>query len=78
MVLLASYRTGSPAESLPGGAVQVAVTALTATGDTSPVQASAEGVLVCVGLGLLYTTIGVVVVDRFLRAARARAVLSLT
>jgi hypothetical protein len=34
--------------------------------------------LVCLGLGLLYTTIGVLVVDRFLRAARARAVLSLT
>src|SRR6476620_3747318 len=32
--------------------------------------------LVCVGLGLLYTVI--VVVDRFLNAARARAVLSLT
>jgi ABC-2 type transport system permease protein len=34
--------------------------------------------LVCLGLGLLYTTIGVLVVDRFLKAARARAALSLT
>jgi ABC-2 type transport system permease protein len=48
------------------------------------IRESAQGgtpipdLLVCVGLGLLYTAIGVVVVDRFLNAARARAVLSLT
>jgi hypothetical protein len=48
------------------------------------IRESAQGgtpipdLLVCVGLGLLYTVIGVVVVDRFLNAARARAVLSLT
>lgn len=34
--------------------------------------------LVCLGLGALYTAIGVLVADRVLRAARARAVLSLT
>jgi ABC-2 type transport system permease protein len=34
--------------------------------------------LLCLGLGLLYTAIGVLVVDRFLRAARARAALPLT
>ena len=48
------------------------------------IRESAQGgtpipdLLVCVGLGLLYTAIGVVVVERFLNAARARAVLSLT
>jgi ABC-2 type transport system permease protein len=34
--------------------------------------------LLCLGLGLLYTAIGVLIVDWFLRAARARAALSLT
>jgi hypothetical protein len=48
------------------------------------IRESAQGgtpipdLLVCLGLGLLYTLIGVLVVDRFLLAARARAVLSLT
>jgi ABC-2 type transport system permease protein len=48
------------------------------------IRESAQGgtplpdLLVCFGLGLLYTTIGVLAVDWFLRAARARAVLSLT
>ena len=48
------------------------------------IRESAQGgtplpdLLVCLGLGAVYTTIGVLVVDHMLRAARARAVLSLT
>jgi hypothetical protein len=48
------------------------------------IRESAQGgtpipdLLVCPGLGFAYTTIGVLVVDWFLRAARPRAVLSLT
>src|SRR5262249_60268963 len=48
------------------------------------IRESAQGgtpipdLLVCLGLGLAYTLIGVLVVDRLLRAARDRAVLSLT
>lgn len=48
------------------------------------IRESAQGgtplpdLLVCLGLGALYTAIGVLVVDHMLRAARARAVLSLT
>jgi hypothetical protein len=48
------------------------------------IRESAQGgtplpdLLVCLGLGALYTAIGVLVVDHLLRAARARAVLSLT
>jgi ABC-2 type transport system permease protein len=50
-----------------------------AQGGTSGVpNTPVPDLLVCLGLGLIYTTIGVLVVDRFLRAARARAVLSLT
>ena len=58
--------------------------ALAPTWGMQAIRQSAQGgtpipdLLVCVGLGLLYTAIGVVVVDRFLRAARARAVLALT
>jgi ABC-2 type transport system permease protein len=58
--------------------------ALAPTWGMQAIRESAQGgtpipdLLVCIGLGLLYTAIGVAVVDRFLRAARARAVLSLT
>jgi ABC-2 type transport system permease protein len=58
--------------------------ALAPTRGMQAIRESAQGgtpipdLLVCAGLGLLYTAIGVAVVDWFLRAARARAVLSLT
>ena len=58
--------------------------ALAPTWGMQAIRESATGgtpvpdLLVCLGLGALYTGIGVLVADRVLTAARARAVLSLT